>query len=78
MREAIGKFEVIDSNRYSLQVTVSQEIHIDIHGIMVDHRKIYTLADTTDEEIVPTNDPKIFLKQDGSQLRKIGYVKTGA
>lgn len=77
MRETIGKFEVIDTNRYSLQVTVSQEIHIGIHGVMVDHRKVYTLADTTGEEIVPTDDPKTFLKQDGSQLRKVGYMKIG-
>lgn len=77
MRQVLGKFKAIDRNRLIMHVTVSQESHIDSNGIMVDHRKVFTIDGEAGEEVFPAEDPDILLRKDGSQLKKIGPVSTG-
>ncbi|WP_163339882.1 hypothetical protein [Desulfopila sp. IMCC35008] len=77
MRQVLGSFKVIDQNRITMQVTLSQESHIDVNGVVVSHKKVFNIDDETGEELIPTRDPNILLRQDGSQLKKIGPVNTG-
>lgn len=60
-----------------MQVTISQESHIDVNGVVVSHQKVFNIGDETGEELIQTGDPNILLRQDGSQLKKIGPVITG-
>lgn len=77
MKQVLGRFEVFDKNRLSRSVIVSQESFIDVNGVVVNHRKIYTLDDEDGEELVPTKDPRIYLQQNGSWLKKVGPIETG-
>ncbi|WP_163339838.1 hypothetical protein [Desulfopila sp. IMCC35008] len=77
MKQVLGRFEVVDKNRLSRSVTVSQESFIDVNGVVVNHRKIYTIGDQDGEELVPAEDPTIYLQQDGSWLKKVGPIETG-
>lgn len=76
MKQIIGQFEVTSSEQFSQKVIVSQDITADDSGRVVTARKVFTLNTEDGEEVIRTKDPRIFLKEDGTVLKKVGYCKT--
>lgn len=75
MKELIGQFDVTDGNRLSFRVVVSQEVDVDDNNVVVSARKVFSLNDAYGEEIIITEHPDVFLRKDGSALRKSGMIQ---
>lgn len=76
MRQVIGQFKAIDKDKLIILVDVIQECSVDDNRLVIDHRKIFRVNDGDGEELIPTNDPEIFLRGNGSRLLKEGPIKT--
>lgn len=77
MKQVLGWFEVEDGNGILQPVLVSQECFIDVHGVVVDHRKVYSLNEEEGEELFTTEDPRILVNRAGIKFKKKGPIKNG-
>jgi hypothetical protein len=75
MRQVIGQFKALDKYKSSLSVTVIQECILDNCGVVISHRKIY-VDDEDDEELIPIEDSRAYLRKSGSSIMKVGPIKT--
>ncbi|SHO49009.1 hypothetical protein [Desulfopila aestuarii] len=75
MKQLIGQFEVTSLAHHNQKVIVFQDIIADESGVVVSARKVFTLNTEDGEEVNRTSDPRIFLKEDGTVLKKVGYFK---
>ncbi|WP_136805477.1 hypothetical protein [Desulfosediminicola flagellatus] len=75
MKQFIGYFEVVSSGQLRQIVAVSQETTVNEEGVVMAARKMFTLDTVGGEEVKRTTDPLIFLKEDGTFLKKVGYCQ---
>ena len=75
MKEIIGRFTVIDEEGLRSRAIVGQEKEIDEGHLIIASKKSYRLHDLEGEEIMPTDTPNIFLRRDGSLLKKVGVIR---
>jgi len=75
MKEILGQFTVIDKDVMHHRVIVGQEKEIDENQLITGSRKFYSLNDLEGEEIELTDSPNVFLRGDGSLLKRIGSIR---
>jgi len=74
MKEIIGQFAVIDKDALRMWVVVSQEMEESEDNVVISSKRIFCLHDMNGEEIKMTEIPNIFLRRDGSFLKKVGPI----
>lgn len=75
MKQLIGEFEVVNSSRRSSTVSVYQETIMNGKNIVVGHSKTFAI-NGTGEEVTQSDDPNLYLREDGSWLKKISSVQS--
>jgi len=73
--QEIGFFNVISSDNITRLIIISQYVRVNEFKVVVAAHKIFTLNTPDGEEVYRTEDPQIFLKEDGTVLKKVGYMQ---
>lgn len=74
-KQPIGYFEATSSGPLPETVIVSQETGLDSATFPIAPRKIFTLGTVDGEEIFRAQDPDIFIKKDGTRLKKVSCCR---
>jgi len=73
--QEIGFFNVISPDNITRLIIISQNVNVNEFKVVVAGHKIFTLNTPDCEEVCRTEDPQIFLKEDGTVLKKVGYIR---
>lgn len=78
MRNLLGHCEIISAESGIKILFVSQQIGLDQKKQVVHVCKKFTLDSIDGVELSPTEDPNIFLHQDGTSYKRISPFRQGA
>lgn len=73
-KEIIGVFKATNGTTRKHRVYVSQEISVNRQKVITGARKAFYLDSLDGEEVRSTVDPDIFLRADGTTLKKTGRI----
>lgn len=74
-KEIIGVFKATNDTKGKHLVYVSQEIRVNRQKVITEARKTFNLDSLDGEEVRSTVNPDIFLRADGTTLKKNGKIK---
>lgn len=76
MKSILGSFTVKDTSNQTRTVIITQELITDNDDVIIGALKHLTLDTEYGEKITMTDTPDIFRKDDGTLLRKSGYIRS--